>query len=215
MKSYKYNLDGLDCANCAKKIENKIAATEGYKNVVVNFSTSKLSFQTDKEDGKEKITEEISKIVHSIEPDVIVTETQKQQKSERTNNDILRLIIGIFIYFIATIPAVKYFLTDTLGISMAKGIEITLTIIALAILLVRTAKKAWKQLTKNHVLDENMLITISTIGACLVGKTTEGVMVITLYEIGKILEARAVNKTRKSISDKKLLKESSTKLSKR
>ena len=29
----------------------------------------------------------------------------------------------------------------------------------------------------------------------------EGVMVIVLYEIGKILEARAVNKTRKSISD--------------
>ena len=46
-----------------------------------------------------------------------------------------------------------------------------------------------------------MLITISTIGACLVGKTTEGIMVITLYEIGKILEAKAVNKTRKSISD--------------
>ena len=201
MKSYKYKLDGLDCANCAKEIEDKIAATEGYKNVVVNFSTSKLSFQTDKEDGKEKITEEISKIVHSLEPDVIVTEAQKQQNSERTNNDILRLIIGISIYFIATLPAVKYFLTDTLGSSMAKGIEIALTIIALAILLIRTAQKAWKQLTKNHVLDENMLITISTIGACLVGKTTEGVMVITLYEIGKILEAKAVNKTRKSISD--------------
>ena len=201
MKSYKYKLDGLDCANCAKEIEDKIAATEGYKNVVVNFSTSKLSFQTDKEDGKEKITEEISKIVHSLEPDVIVTEAQKQQNSERTNNDILRLIIGISIYFMATLPAVKYFLTDTLGSSMAKGIEIALTIIALAILLIRTAQKAWKQLTKNHVLDENMLITISTIGACLVGKTTEGVMVITLYEIGKILEAKAVNKTRKSISD--------------
>ena len=201
LKSYKYKLDGLDCANCAKEIEDKIAATEGYKNVVVNFSTSKLSFQTDKEDGKEKITEEISKIVHSLEPDVIVTEAQKQQNSERTNNDILRLIIGISIYFIATLPAVKYFLTDTLGSSMAKGIEIALTIIALAILLIRTAQKAWKQLTKNHVLDENMLITISTIGSCLVGKTTEGVMVITLYEIGKILEAKAVNKTRKSISD--------------
>lgn len=205
MKSYKYKLEGLDCANCAKKIEDKISTTEGYENVVVNFSTSRLSFQTTKEE--KKITEEIEKIVHSLEPEVIVTEigaTQKlqnQQKSERTNNDIWRLIIGIFIYFIATLPAVINFLTDTLGSSMAKCIETILTIIALTILLTRVFPKAWKQLTKNHTLDENMLIIISTIGACLVGKTTEGIMVITLYEIGKILEAKAVNKTRKSISD--------------
>ena len=51
------------------------------------------------------------------------------------------------------------------------------------------------------VLDENMLIVVSAIGAYLVGKNSEGLMVITLYEIGKILESKAVNKTRKSISD--------------
>ena len=56
----------------------------------------------------------------------------------------------------------------------------------------------WKQIVKNKVLDENTLIVISAIGAYLVGKVSEGLMVITLYEIGKILEARAVNKTRKS-----------------
>ena len=71
---------------------------------------------------------------------------------------------------------------------------------AYGVLLFRTAKKALKQL-KNEVLDENTLITISTIGAYLVGEEMEGAMVIFLYEIGKILEARAVNKSRKSIAD--------------
>lgn len=206
MKSYKYKLDGLDCANCAKKIEDKIASIDEYKNVVVNFSTSKLSFQTNKQDEKEKITEEISQIVHSIESEVVVTELgtiakTEEKMGERGNNDILRIIIGICIYFITILPVVTNFLIDILGENTSKIIEITLTIIALVILLVRTAKKAWKQLIKNHALDENMLITISTIGACLVGKSTEGIMVITLYEIGKILEAKAVYKTRKSISD--------------
>ena len=79
-------------------------------------------------------------------------------------------------------------------------IQIIFTVIALVILLSKTVKKAFLQL-KKRVLDENTLISISTIGACLVGKTMEGIMVITLYEIGKILEARAVNRTRKSISD--------------
>ena len=57
MKSYKYILEGLDCANCAKKIEDKIANTKGYEQVNVNLSTLKLSFQTDKEDNvKQEIT---------------------------------------------------------------------------------------------------------------------------------------------------------------
>ena len=74
------------------------------------------------------------------------------------------------------------------------------TVVSLIILLSRTAVKGFKQVTKNKVLDENTLIVVSSIGAYLVGKGMEGVMVITLYEIGKILEARAVSKTRKSIS---------------
>lgn len=90
-----------------------------------------------------------------------------------------------------------YFLA--IYIPLDNSIQGILKVIAFIVLLSRTAKKAWKQLTKK-VLDENALITISVIGACFVGKSMEGIMVITLYEIGKILEARAVNKTRKSIS---------------
>ena len=91
-----------------------------------------------------------------------------------------------------------YFLA--IYIPLDDRIQGILKIIALLVLLSRTARKAGKQLIKG-VLDENALITISVIGACFVEKSTEGVMVITLYEIGKILEARAVSKTRKSISD--------------
>ena len=76
-----------------------------------------------------------------------------------------------------------------------------LIIIAYVILLCKTAKKAVKQITKNKILDENALITISVIGAFLIGKEMEGAMVILLYEIGKILESKAVNKSRKSISE--------------
>ena len=72
---------------------------------------------------------------------------------------------------------------------------------AYVILLCKTAKKAVKQITKTKILDENALITISVIGAFLIGKEMEGAMVILLYEIGKILESKAVNKSRKSISE--------------
>lgn len=186
MKSYRFILQGLDCPNCAKKIENKVASIEEYKDVIVNFSTLTLSFKTDKERGVE---EDIKKIVKSIEPDVkvISNDEKKVEEVQRDNRDIIRLVIGVLVYILGVILKLE-------GIAMT-----ILTIISVIILTIKTAKKAYKQL-KNKVLDENSLIVISVIGACLVGKTMEGVMVITLYEIGKILEARAVNKTRKSIS---------------
>ena len=187
MKSYKYTLEGLDCAACAKKVEDEIANTEGYEDVVVNFSTLKLTFKTDKPSPKKEIT----KLVQKLEPDVEVLEDGEKIKEKEEHNelDIVRIIVGLIIYAIALIVSKSTLTTNIL------------TIIAFVILLYKTAKKGFKQLLKNKVLDENMLIVVSAIGAYLVGKNSEGLMVITLYEIGKILESKAVNKTRKSISD--------------
>ena len=187
LKSYKYTLEGLDCAACAKKVEDEIANTEGYEEVVVNFSTLKLTFKTDKPSPKKEIT----KLVRKLEPDVEVLEDgeENHDKEEHNGNDIARIVIGIAIYLIAIVGKFN---------TIVKSV---LTIIAFVILLYKTAKKGFKQLFKNKVLDENMLIVVSAIGAYLVGKNSEGLMVITLYEIGKILESKAVNKTRKSISD--------------
>ena len=187
MKNYKYTLKGLDCANCAKKIEDEIAKKEEYQDVNVNFSTLKLTFKTDKQNPKKEIVD----IIARLEPEVEVLEdgSKNQDKDEHNNSDIVRIIIGLIVFAIALI------------FNSNKIISNIITIIAFAILLYRTVKKAFKQVIKNKILDENTLIVISAIGAYLVGKTSEGLMVITLYEIGKILEARAVNKTRKSISD--------------
>ena len=55
MKSYRFIFKGLDCPNCAKKIENKIASMEEYKDVIVNFSTLTLSFKTNLEGNVEEI----------------------------------------------------------------------------------------------------------------------------------------------------------------
>ena len=187
MKSYKYTLEGLDCANCAKKIEDEIAKTKGYEDVIVNFSTLKLTFKSDNPNAKKEVTE----IVKKLEPDVEVLDDgeKKQEKEEHNDSDIARIAVGIAIYLIALIGNFGTIITNIL------------TIISFVVLLYKTAKKAWKQVTKNKVLDENTLIVISAIGAYFVGKISEGIMVITLYEIGKILESKAVNKTRKSISD--------------
>ena len=69
MNRYKYNILNLDCANCAKEVEEGLSKDERLNNVIVNFSTSKISFESDN-----KISlEEINRLVNNIEPDVRIT----------------------------------------------------------------------------------------------------------------------------------------------
>lgn len=183
MKSYKFNIHNLDCANCARKIEEKLQANGNYANVSVNFSTLKLSFKSELDINKDDLEKEIQKI-----EDGVTLSLSNEEVNERNNSDIFSLIAGLAIFGISML--IKNNIISTI-----------LIIISTIILLYKVFVKATKQLFKSKILDENALITISVIGAMLVGKVHEGIMVITLYEIGKILESKAISKSRKSISD--------------
>lgn len=186
LKKYKYRLNNLDCANCANKIEERLKKENNLSDVVVNFSSLTLSFMSN-DDIK---IEDISDIVTKIEPEVVVTKIDEEVKENKKNYNLIRLIFGIIIAL--------------LGLYVNFNNEIInkiLIIVSYVILLYRTLKIAVKILIKSHTINENALITISAIGAYFVDKQIEGLMVITLYEIGKILEEKAVNNSRNSIKD--------------
>lgn len=186
LKKYKYRLNNLDCANCANKIEERLKKENNLSDVVVNFSSLTLSFMSN-DDIK---IEDISSIVTKIEPEVVVTKIDEEVKETKKNYNLIRLIFGIIIAL--------------LGLYVNFNNEIINKILIIAsyvILLYRTFKVAVKMLIKSHTINENALITISAIGAYFVDKQMEGLMVIILYEIGKILEEKAVNNSRNSIKD--------------
>ena len=186
LKKYKYRLNNLDCANCANKIEERLKKENNLSDVVVNFSSLTLSFMSN-DDIK---IEDISNIVTKIEPEVVVTKIDEEVKETKKNYNLIRLIFGIIIAL--------------LGLYVNFNNEIINKILIIAsyvILLYRTFKVAFKMLIKSHTINENALITISSIGAYFVDKQMEGLMVIILYEIGKILEEKAVNNSRNSIKD--------------
>lgn len=182
LKNYKYYLENLDCANCAKKIEDAIKEDERFMNVVVNFSTLTLSFKTDLDNP----FKEIFKIVKSVEPDVLIYAGKKEEK--KSDLEIFRFVLAIII----------------LGISFLVSNEIIkeiMLIISYLLLMYKTFIKAIKKIIKSHNVDENALICISAIGAYILGEHMEGLMVLLLYVLGKILEDKAVNKSRSSIRD--------------
>lgn len=71
-----YKLAGLDCANCAAKMENAIQKLDGVTSVSIQFLTGKMKL--DVEEGKaEEIIQAASKIIKKIEPSVVVKRESK------------------------------------------------------------------------------------------------------------------------------------------
>ena len=189
MKKYEFILKDLDCAACANEIQEKLAKNPELHNVNVNFAKLKLTYETDTVS-----VEEVRKAVKEQEPEVEMISAEKMKEIENKNESkmgaqIARLLIGIIIASIG------------LYAKLPDAVSTIFIILGYVILLYRTAKNAFKMLFASKKINENFLITISCVGAYLVGEHMEGLMVIILYEIGKILEEKSISKSRKSIKD--------------
>lgn len=182
LKNYRYYLQNLDCANCAKKIENEIKKDKRFREVIVNFSTLTLSFQSNMSNP----FPEILKIVKKIEPDVLVYVDQSGEQIK--DYELLRFILAIVFL------GVSFLISNVI-------IKEVFIAISYLLLLYKTFIKAVKKVVKSHNVDENALICISAVGAYILGEHMEGLMVLLLYVLGKILEEKAVNKSRSSIKD--------------
>ena len=174
MKKYKYNINNLDCANCAREIEEQLNKNKNFKNAIVNFNTKKISYTSE----KEYTIKELNDIIKKIEPDAFISEEEIEIKKQY---HLKVLIIAIIILLLG------YFL------QIPKYLKITMYLISYTLLLYRTTINAIKLLIKSKTINENALITISSLGALLIGEVNEGAMVITLYTIGKLLEEKAIN----------------------
>lgn len=180
-----YNIIGLDCANCALTLEKYLQKVKGVNNANINFSTSKLYLDIDDTDSKSTL-KEINKTIKVVNPDVKISEEHNHNENIAVS-DIIIYVIGIIMGLIVIFVPMNIYLYWILLIS------------SLLLLGYKTYRKAVIQLI-HFRLDENTLILISIFGACALGESMEALMVIALYSFGKMLESKAVNFSRKSIS---------------
>ena len=180
---YSYNIIGLDCANCAREIEENLNKNSNLKDVVVNFSTSRISFYSD----EDMSIDQLNRMIKKIEPSAYVSDSDDVSSPKEY-------------YFSVLIIAVLF---GVLGmhLPLPNVLKYIFIFISYALLLYRPFVNAVKMLVRSHTINENALISISCIGAMLVGSTMEGIMVVALYTLGKILEEKAINNTRKSIKN--------------
>ncbi|HFU5889234.1 TPA: heavy metal translocating P-type ATPase, partial [Enterococcus faecium] len=190
MKSYR--LEGLDCANCAMKIEKGVQQIDGVKEATVNFTSGKLTIDV-AEDRLATVEQETKKVVRELEPDVKVTEIDKEKVSEHGNEKERNTLIRI-LFSLAGIAVLLLF-------DFNEPIRLIGYLLIYLLIGYDVVKKAVMNIVKGQIFDENFLMSVATIGAMLIGEYPEAVAVMLFYQIGEYFQGLAVNHSRKSIRE--------------
>ena len=179
-------IEGLDCPNCARALEGELNKIDGVNDLKIDFVKSKMTFESEE---TEKSLQQIISITKQVEPNAKIIAKSENHNAKRDKQlilDIILLILGGIIGCCA------------LFIELPLWAFWTLFVVSALLLGYKTYYKAVVLLFKG-VINENLLLTLSVIGATAIGEHMEGLMVIFLYSIGKVFEGLAVDKSRKSI----------------
>ena len=186
------SIEGLDCPNCAAKVERKINTLEGIKEATVDFLGKKIVVLADEiseNELVELIQTEVDKIEDGVKVFVPKVQAGESSSEEEDTGKIKKklliggvlFVLGIFVPKTLFIPKLVIFLVSYLVI----GGDVLLS--------------AFKNILNGQVFDENFLMAIATIGAFAIGEYPEGVAVMLFYQLGELLQGIAVNNSRKSI----------------
>lgn len=189
----RFILDGLDCASCAGKIESQIGKIKEVNFSSIHFPTKMLLLKLADEKHLEGVLKEIKQIIFSIEPDVVLKDKENrmdavEEKVGLTLKDKIKFGVGIPLFLIG------------IGFNFSPVIEFGLFFLSFLLIGSEVLLRALRNFTKGKVFDENLLMSIATIGAFAIGQYAEGVAVMLFYQVGEYFQSLAVNHSRKSIS---------------
>lgn len=188
-------LIGLDCANCATKIEKAINSLDGVSSATVDFVSRKLTIEVDQKRDLPRVVEQASKIAVQIESGIKVVENQDKKEESKEDEDggikkskAIQLGIGAALFFAAILVELPFWA------------EFSIFLVSYVLVGGEVVLKAVRNISRGQVFDENFLMTVATIGAFAIKEFPEGVAVMLFYQVGELFQNMAVNRSRKSIS---------------
>lgn len=195
----KYRIEGIDCPNCAAKVERKMNELPDVA-VTLTFATSQLLVEAKNPD---EVLPKLREIADKMEPGTVIEEYSSEKKTsveadedggdDDVKVELIKIAIGAFV-FIGGVVCQKY-------LNVIPAVYIELFVVSYIILGGEVVLKAVKNLFRGKLFDENFLMSIATIGAFATGEYPEAVGVMLFYEIGELFEDIAVGKSRKQIME--------------
>lgn len=177
MKRYEFSLCGLDCLECANKIEETLEKKNTYSFIRCSFATSKIIVESELELDDLKVV--LEQDIKKIEPDVTL-----EKKTKKIDFFLFRIIFTsiIFLLCIFILKSPVFYVLSYLVISY----DILL--------------KSIKNIIKGQLFDEFFLMSLATICAFIIGEFEEAVIVMLLFQIGEYIQKKALFKSRKQIT---------------
>lgn len=197
----RYKLTGLDCADCALKIERELHKVKGLETVTVNFATGSV-------DLPPELLSTAKQIIARVEPDVKIAEASRAgfdgEKGAKDRDDedkdgdergrlYYLLIAGILL-------ATGLYFNEPLHRTSHSWAEYLVLLSAYFLVGWRVLWAAVRNLSRGQVFDENFLMGIATVGAIAIHQLPEAAAVMLFYSVGEFFQDRAVNRSRRSIA---------------
>ena len=182
-----YVLRGIDCGNCAAKIERAVNQLEQVESATVNLIAQKLILETKSEDGIDK---EIIDLVDAIEPGIEVISEKKEEALPEKRDWAKELLLAVMILF-----AFGFFLPEEYF-----WIRLVYYLTLYIIIGHKVLIKMVQNIQRGNIFDENFLMSIATLGAFLLGEFPEAVAVMLFYQIGEYFQDKATSQSRQSIA---------------
>jgi Cd2+/Zn2+-exporting ATPase len=147
-----FTLKGLNCPNCAAKIERSVRAIEGVQGVTVNPVTAILNVEFG-EHLTGQIAALIERAVHKYEPEVSVIDQaiKKDERHEegRRKLEIMKLVMG------AAVFAASMLVENVFALELPPYTPLAVFIIAYILLGGNVVLRALKNLIRGQIFDEN------------------------------------------------------------
>lgn len=191
--SMELTLQGLNCANCAGKIEEQIKRLNTVDEANLNFINKEVKIKIKGSSNKKDVYSQIVNIVKEIEPDVKVydkDDVKEEEKDDFLKKSIIRFSFGT-VFFITAL-----FLKNKMDMLSLLSFIISYLFFGADVVI-----KAVRNILKGDLFDENFLMSIATIGAFYIGDYPEAVAVMLFYQIGEFFQDLAVDRSRKSIKN--------------
>ena len=182
-----YELRGIDCGNCAAKIERAVNQLEQVESATVNLIAQKLTLETKSEDGIDK---EIIDLVDAIEPGIEVISEKKEEVLPEKRDWAKERLLAVTILF-----AFGFFLPEEYF-----WIRLVYYLTLYIIIGHKVLIKMVQNIQRGNLFDENFLMSIATLGAFLLGEFPEAVAVMLFYQIGEYFQDKATSQSRQSIA---------------
>ena len=187
---FKFNIKNIDCADCANEIAEKAMEIEGVEHAEADFMHAILRVQFATSEYT-RIENALREMIAREEPEVEFSRYYAEQKVEKkedhsTQMMIVRLVLG------ASLFGLSFILTGIIS-------NIS-TLVAYIILGYDVIYKAFNNLRRGKLLDENFLMTIATFAALYLSDWKEATGVMLFYQIGEFFQDLAVDHSRKSIA---------------